>query len=93
MAIVVGGGTTLLLLAVLVLAAVMMMRAVVVSHLLAARRTVGAKGRPTQVLAIGHSQIAAATYTISDVTGLQMALDSKALDSDVTTAFAGINVE
>jgi len=50
----------LLLLAVLVLAAVMMMRAVVVSHLLAARRTVGAKGRPTQVLAIGHSQIAAA---------------------------------
>ena len=40
-----------------------------------------------------NSQIAAATHTISDVTGLQTALDSKALDSDVTTAFAGINVE
>ena len=33
-----------------------------------------------------NSQIAAATHTISDVTGLQTALDSKALDSDVTTA-------
>ena len=36
-----------------------------------------------------NSQIAAATHTISDVTGLQTALGSKALDSDVTTAFAG----
>ena len=40
-----------------------------------------------------NSQIAAATHTISDVTGLQTALDSKALDSDVTTAFASISVE
>ena len=40
-----------------------------------------------------NSQIAAATHTISDATGLQTALDSKALDSDVTTAFAGVNVE
>jgi hypothetical protein len=62
---VVGGGTALLLLVVLAAVMTMMMGGAVVvavvSHLnlLAARRMVGAKGRLAQVLAIGHSQIAA----------------------------------